>query len=154
MIFVYLDMTWAIFVKATLEQALRVGVRYGITNEVPDPNLPGLCTSANESLTACIIEHVQYAAGGLLAGSSGAGLISVTYWQPNSSGTLVQVTGTGANFGGNVLQVSVGDTAAGATSQFNLAMLVPTFVYSSSQNMLFTLSSADTLTGVTTPPPE
>lgn len=154
MIFVYLDMSWAIFVKATLEQALRVGVRYGITNEVPDPNQPGLCTGTNESLTNCIIEHVQYSAGGLLAGSGGASLITVTYWQPNSSGTLVQVTGAGANFGGNVLQVSIGDISAGASGQFNLGMLVPTFVNSGAQNMLFTLSSADTLTGVTAPPPQ
>jgi hypothetical protein len=158
MIFVYLDMSWAIFVKATLEQALRMGVRYGITNQVPDPNQPGLCSGTNETLSACITEHVQYSAGGLLAGPAGASLITVSYWAPNSSGTLTQVTGTGANFGGNVVAVSIGKITIGSTtvggSPFNLAMLVPTFVNSGSQYMNFTLCSADTLTGVTAPPPE
>ena len=159
MIFVYLDIAWAIFSKATLEQACRVGVRYGITNTVPDPNNAGLSNCGD--LTTCVKMHVQWAAGGaggtakplsggLLGGSAGYSLIHVHYYQANGTLTLTDVTTTedyagGANAGQNVMVVSV--------NSYPLTMLVPTQpFYNNATSSLVTVTSADTISGVLTYP--
>jgi len=150
MLFVYMDIAWAVYVKATLEQAVRVGVRYGITNVVPDPNRPELC-SAGSSLTDCVKMHVQWGAGspggttfplsgGLLGGSNGS-LISVTYYQPTTTG-LPLATGT-LDLSGNVMVVAV--------TNYPMTTLFPPYIAPPSTTNI-TVNSADTLSGVSTLP--
>ncbi len=153
MIFVYLDIAWGVFEKATLEQACRIGVRYGITNVVPDPNMPGLC-SAGDTLTHCVQEHVQWAAGaaqgasyplsgGLLDASvlTGTTSISVSYFMPTTAG-LPPATGI-LDSSGNVMVVSV--------NNFPIYTLLPPIVAPPSVSKI-TVSSADTLSGQSTLP--
>jgi hypothetical protein len=115
----FLQMTLAywVFAKVTLQQAVRAGVRYGVTNTLN--GCPGV---GGADLTTCIQRKVQWAAGGLLSGSN-INLIKVTMCHPPGStspvGTpCVDVTGTpGSNAGDNILQVSV--------ESFAIAPLLP-----------------------------
>ena len=156
MIFVQLDIAWGVFVKATLEQACRLGVRYAITNAVPDPNRPELC-SAGSSLSDCVTMHVQWAAGaaagrtlpltgGLLSGSAGANYIQIQYY-PAGSTTAVTPSGGSlpatANNGGNVILVSV--------TGYPISTLVGPYIAPPSVSTT-TVSSADTLTTVLNQP--
>jgi Flp pilus assembly protein TadG len=151
MIFIELDISWGIFVKATLEQACRVGARYAITNHIPDPNRPELCGSS-ATLTSCIKQHVQWAAGGtpgtdplnggLLGGTAGAAYVQVTYYPAGSTAPASGPTlPTTANDGGNVVMVSV--TGYPITTLFGPIIAAPSA-------SVTTVSSADTLTSVPT----
>jgi Flp pilus assembly protein TadG len=150
-LFVYMDIAWAIFVKATLEQAVRVGVRYGITNVVPDPNQPLLCAAAS-SLSDCVKMHVQWAAGstpgtsfplsgGILGGAANGALISVTYYEPTTAG-LPLATGT-LDASGNVMMVSI--------TNYPLYTLFPPYIAQPGTTNI-TVNSADTVSGVATLP--
>lgn len=158
MFFIELDVTWGVFLKATMEQACRIGARYGITNAVPDPNHPDLC-STGMSLTDCVKEHVQWAAGaapgasgplsgGLLGGANCFNtMIAVQYYAPNNAGGLTEVTGAAnANSGGNVIMVSV--------NNYPLTTLLPPFPGGETSNAAgtFWVTSADTMSSVLTPP--
>lgn len=97
MIIVIVDMAWAIFAQATLQQAVRMAVRDGIT-----------MTSAQVSgnLTDTVKADVQGHAMGLLNGSTGKAYIKVHYFDQDNPSTDVSGTATG-NRGGNVMQISV-----------------------------------------------
>ena len=104
MLFVLIDASWAIFAKATLQHAVHIGVRYGIT-------ITGTqATAAGESLTAMIKDAVQANAMGMLAGTTGRGYIKVHYFTQDStqaSGVKDVSTLSSGNSGGNLMQVSV-----------------------------------------------
>ncbi len=156
-IFVFMDIAWGLWIKATLEQAVRVGVRYGITNQVPNPLQTALCAGST-TLTDCIKQHVQYAAGasagasyplanGLLGGSDGA-YITVTYYPATGGGGPITSGGAGVqNAGGNILVVSIGDSSNGAPGLFPIPTLVPPLIALPSTSYT-TATSADTLTKV------
>ncbi len=88
--FMTLDSAWAVLVRATLQHAVREGVRYGVTGQ----------TSGNNGQIASIKAVAVSQAMGLLSGSQ-ADTLSVTFLNP---GTL---TATTSNNGGNIVQVSV-----------------------------------------------
>ena len=94
LVFLIMDMAWAFYVKATLQNAVREGVRYAITSQT----MTGLGQDAS------IKAVVQQNAMGLLNGSSGAALIGIQYYLAN---TLAPVSGLNSNAGGNVVQVYV-----------------------------------------------
>jgi Flp pilus assembly protein TadG len=94
MVFLIMDMAWAFYVKATLQNAVREGVRYAITSQ----------TMSGLGQDASIQAVVQTNAMGLLPGSAGAALINIQYYLPN---TLTPVSGLDSNAGGNIVQVSV-----------------------------------------------
>jgi Flp pilus assembly protein TadG len=94
MVFLILDMAWAFYVKSTLQNGVREGVRYAITSQT----MTGLGQDAS------IKSVVQQNAMGLLAGSAGAALINIQYFLPN---TLVPVSGLNSNQGGNIVEVYV-----------------------------------------------
>jgi len=111
---VLLDASWAIFAKSTLQRAVRIGVRTGIT-------LTASQMSHGACLTDAVKSTVQTNALGLLAGSSGLGLIKVNYFQPpavdsNSAATDVSANSDG-DLPGNIMQVSV--------QNFSLIPLLP-----------------------------
>lgn len=94
MVFLILDMAWAFFVRATLQNAVREGVRYAVTSQT----MTGLGQDAS------IKTIVQQNAMGLLSGSSGTSLIYIQYYLAN---TLAPVSGLNSNAGGNIVQISV-----------------------------------------------
>ena len=105
MMFVLVDSAWAIFVKSTLEYAVRAGVRQGIT-------ITGTqATAASSNQTAMVKAIVQGNSVGLLSGASGLSKIKVNYFlppAPNSNGAMTDVSNqTDGNAGLNVMQVSV-----------------------------------------------
>jgi Flp pilus assembly protein TadG len=98
------ELSLPIFKKSTFIAAVREGCRYGITYQ----------TTYNGtnygSQTAAIKAVVQANAMGFLAGTTGANMIFVKYYNPNSSPAFADVTagGTGiANADGNIIEVSV-----------------------------------------------
>lgn len=89
-IFLMLDISWAVFVKSSLQHAVREGVRYGITSR---------CKSGMHH-DASIRDVVRKQSMGLLAGAEDSA-ISIKYYIPD---TLAE---TNLNAGGNLIEVSV-----------------------------------------------
>jgi Flp pilus assembly protein TadG len=116
MVFYLLDVSWAIFVKSTLEYAVRAGVRQGIT-------ITGTQAAAasHSDLTTMVKKVVQANALGLLNGSSGLTKIQVNYLQPPAAGSAAAATDVSlqayGNSPGNIMQVSI--------HNFNLVPLAP-----------------------------
>ena len=113
MIMVLMDISWAVFVKATLQGAVRNGVRYGITVTGTQADAAGGC------LTDLVKAKVQSQSLGLLAGSSGLAKIKVRYFLP--SGTSAAPTDVSGQVDGNrplnIMQVSI--------ENFSLRALAP-----------------------------
>ena len=115
MILVFLDIAWAIFAKSTLNYAVRMGLRYGITVTGTQ------ATAAGSDLAAMTKAKVQANAVGLLAGSAGLAKIKIHFYQPpspgtNSAPTLVD-SNADANKPLNIMKVDV--------EGFTLSPLVP-----------------------------
>lgn len=105
MTFLLLDVAWGVFVKSTLQYAVRAGVRSGIT-------ITGTqATAANSNLTAMVKSIVQQKSLGILNGSNGLSKIKVRYYQPPSEGSTaaaVDVSGqSDGNAYPNIMQVSI-----------------------------------------------
>jgi len=104
MVTVLVDTSWAVYAKATLQRAVRIGVRTGIT-----------LTASQMATGACLTDTVkgivQSNAMGLLHGSSGLALIKVHYFEPpapSSTGAATDVsTQSNGDQSGNIMQVSV-----------------------------------------------
>jgi Flp pilus assembly protein TadG len=90
-----IDVAWSIFARATLQNAVREGVRFAVTGQV----LPG-----NTCLGTSVQQVVSQYSFGFITASNAANDVSVTYYSPTN---LAQVTGTGATDGGNVVQVAI-----------------------------------------------
>jgi len=116
MLTVTVDTAWAVFTKATLQRAVRIGVRTGITITKSQ-----LATSA--CLTDTVKNTVQSNATGLLKGSAKYALIKVHYFQPpatNSTGAAIDVSANAdGDQPGNIMQVSV--------EGYSLLALMPRF---------------------------
>ncbi len=145
MLLVLLDTAWAIFAKTTLQGAVRVGVRVGITLTAPQM-AQGAC------LTDTVKTTVQQNSMGLLAGSSGLKLIKVNYYLPpaaNSNGAVTDVsTLANGNAPGNIMQVSV--------QSFSLVPLLPrVFNWQTTPDrnpLIFNVYSADLIEPSRNPP--
>jgi Flp pilus assembly protein TadG len=89
-LFLLVDTSWALFVKATLQHAACEGVRYAVTGN----------TLSGQGQVASIESVVQSQAMGLLSGENAA-TVHVRFYQ---SDTLAQVS---SNVGGNLVIVSI-----------------------------------------------
>jgi len=92
-----IDVSVAIFMKNTMQYAVREGVRYGVTGQ----------TMSGNGAVASIKAVVQANSMGFLAGSTGLNYIEVHFYDPYSTPPLQEVTGVGANNTGHVLTVKV-----------------------------------------------
>jgi Flp pilus assembly protein TadG len=92
-----LDVAWAIFAQATIQEAVREGVRVGVTAKAS-----GSCTT----VTCTVQNTVQSYSFGFISPANASTLVQVSYYSPSST-VLTQVTGTGADVGGNIIQVTV-----------------------------------------------
>jgi len=97
MVVVLVDTSWAIYTKATLQQAVRMAVRDGVTVTT---------TTVSGNLTATVKTMVQQHANGILNGSTGLGYIKVHYFDQNNPSSDVS-NQTYGNQPGNIMQVSV-----------------------------------------------
>ncbi len=95
-VFLLMDLSLVIFLKATFQHAVREGVRYAMTGRTMD----GMGHDAS------IKQVVQTYAIGFLAGEEGAEKIKIRYFEP---GTMTEVTGAGSNRGGNIVEISIED---------------------------------------------
>jgi Flp pilus assembly protein TadG len=91
------DIAWAIFARATLQNAVREGVRFAVTGQI----LPG-----NTCLGPSVQQYVAQNSFGFIPTSQASQYIKVSYYSPVN---LAPVTGPGGPAGGNVVQVSAGD---------------------------------------------
>jgi hypothetical protein len=109
MIIVLVDLSWMIFAQATLQQAVRMAVREGVT-----------LTSAQVTgnLTDTVKAAVQYHSVGFLNGTTGKAYIKVHYFDQNNPSSDVSGQSWG-NTPGNIMQVSV--------QGFPLVPLLPRF---------------------------
>ena len=94
LLFLLMDLSWGIFAKASIQHAVREGVRYAVTSQ----------TDGSNGQVASIKNVVQQNAMGFLAGSSNYALINVNFY---AADTLAVLTGPGSNSGGNLVIVSV-----------------------------------------------
>ena len=111
---VLLNVSWGVYSKATLQRAVRVGVRRGVT-------VTGAQVPNGSSLTAMVKDTVQQNSMGMLSGDSKRQLIKVRYFKPPGAATSDPVTDVSANpdgnAAGNVMQVGI--------ENFSLLPLVP-----------------------------
>ena len=135
LMFGLLDIAFAIFVRNTMEFAVRQGVRYAVTSQ----------TMAGQGHDNSIKTIVNDNAMGLLnavsPGGNGMNQISIRYYNPVS---MALVAGAGSNIGGNIVVVS----AAG----LSWAWMVP--LLRAATPLQFSASSADIMeaTPVAGPP--
>jgi Flp pilus assembly protein TadG len=105
------DASWSIFTKATLQYAVRIGVRKGIT-------ITGTqASAAGETLTQLVKDTVQSSALGFLSGTTGRAYIQVHYLAQDSSaasGVSDVSTQSNGNAPGNIMQVSITNYPVGA----------------------------------------
>ena len=150
LVFLQLDIAFAIYAQATLLQAVRQGVRFGVTNQ----------TCGAGGVSACVKQTVVTASNGLLSGAFGNGeskITSTCYAYNATTGNLQQVssswTTVACNAGGNVLEVSV--------TGYSLPLLLPMFSYINGTSMIgsvsnapmtFNVSSADRFEPINNPP--
>lgn len=97
LMFLIVDIAWGVFVKVTLQHAVREGVRYAITSQTAT-NASG----ANMGHLGSIKARTIAAAGGILAGQEDK--VTVTFYTPDS---LVEDTSATRNRGGNVVMVNI-----------------------------------------------
>lgn len=105
MSFVLFDIAWAVFVKSTLQYAVRSAVRSGIT-------ITGTqATAAGSDLTSMVKAIVQQKSLGILSGPTGLAKIKVHYFQPPPEGSTAAATDVSGQPNGNVspniMQVSI-----------------------------------------------
>lgn len=98
LLFGIIDFAFAVFVRSSMEHAVREGARYAVTWSVK----PGFCQEAS------IKQVVQSASLGMLSGTN-ADKIKVRFFNPEAdsiTGEFTEIT-VGGNSPGNIVEVSV-----------------------------------------------
>lgn len=95
LVFLIINVGWIIFAKANLQEAVREGVRFGITGQV---------AAGQAGVTSSIRQVVQQYSGGFISAANAQSKISIQYFSPQ---TLTPVNGIASCAGGNVVEVSV-----------------------------------------------
>lgn len=88
-----IDLAMPMFIKSTFTNAVREGVRYGITYR----------TISGKTHSESIKTVVQESSLGFLSGSDGLSKIHVKFYTPAG----VEVTGADRNAGGNIVEVTI-----------------------------------------------
>jgi Flp pilus assembly protein TadG len=94
-LFAFVDFSMPIFLRSTLQSAVRAGVRYAVTYQ----------TAAGLGQDESIRQVVQQSALGLIDGPAGAASITISYYSP--ADLTDAITGVAGNAPGNVVEVSV-----------------------------------------------
>ncbi len=99
LMFMIVDIGWGIFIKVSLQHAVREAVRYAITSQTASDGSGG-----SLGHIASIKSVALKAAGGLLAGQESK--VSVRFYDAGSS-TLTEDLGPSRNRGGNIVMVNI-----------------------------------------------
>jgi len=126
--FLVLDAGWAVFIKATLQHAVREGTRYAVTGQTQN----GLGQSA--SIQAIVKKY----AFGLLDGTQ-ANKLNVNCWRPGDAKPN-PADATQCSVGGNVVEISI--------QGYNITPLAP--LLRSANPVVFAVSAADIVEGSAT----
>jgi Flp pilus assembly protein TadG len=94
-VFLIMNVGWVIFAKASLQQAVREGVRFGITGQV---------TTGQAGVSSSIRQVVQQYSAGFVSTANAQSKISIQYFSPQ---TLAPVSGVASCAGGNIVTVSI-----------------------------------------------
>ncbi len=150
MFFGLMEFSMAVFLKNTMQYAVRQGVRYAITSQTQvsgsswekyssdndyegDNGTHGHDASVKNVVVKNAFGYFHYLSpAGTGRPCSGRGCIQIDYFDPV---TLAAVTGVGSTAGGNVVQVTAHD--------LSWAWMVP--LLRSATPMKFTVSSADVM---------
>jgi TadE-like protein len=124
LLFGVIDIAFAIFVKNTMQFAVRQGVRYAVTSQT----LSGM--GQDLSIKTVVDTYSMGLLDGMSANHDGMASISINYFDPIS---LSQLNGAGSNVGGNIVVVSC--------NGLSWAWMVP--LLRNSAPMRFSVSSAD-----------
>jgi len=135
------DTAWAVFAKACLQRAVRIGVRTGVT-------LTASQIASGACLTDTVKGVVQQNALGLLNGSSGLAKVKVHYFQtpaPDSTGSATDVSNQASgDQWGNIMQVSI--------ERYSLVPLAPRLFPEDKSPLVITVSAADLIEPNASPP--
>jgi Flp pilus assembly protein TadG len=94
-VFLIMNVGWIIFAKASLQQAVREGVRFGVTGQV---------TTGQAGVSSSIRQVVQQYSGGFVSAANAQSKISIQYFSPQ---TLSPITGVTSCVGGNIVTVTI-----------------------------------------------
>ncbi len=119
-----IDIAFAIFVRNTMQFAVRQGVRYAVTSQT----MAGL--GQDDSIRTVVKTYSMGLLNGLSPGGDGMKQVSVSYYDAAS---LALLTGPGSNVGGNIVVVSC--------TGLSWTWMVP--LLRNSTPMKFAVSSAD-----------
>lgn len=133
LLFGLFDFSVAIFMRATMQHAVREGVRYAVTYQV----MSGMCQDAS------IKQVVKNSAGGFLTAAAHDSKIKVRYYLPTNLSS--EVTGSGSNAPGNVVEIGV--------EGFQWSWIAPLWRSASPFNInVYAADRMEALSGATTPP--
>ena len=139
-----IDFSMAVFLKNTMQFAVKQGVRYAITSQTgatpvaytsdfDNTGATGQDAAIKNTIVSNSFGYLHYVAPlGTGRPCTGRGCISIKYFDPV---TLVEVTGVGSNAGGNVVQITAHD--------LTWAWMVP--LLRSATPLKFAVSSADVM---------
>lgn len=104
-IFLIMDLSWAVFAKLALQNGVRAGVRYAVTSQ----------TSGSLGQVASIQQEVEKQTMGFLSDAQATSLVNVCFFSVSSNPPASLGCGTGAvassigppNSGGNLVIVSI-----------------------------------------------
>jgi Flp pilus assembly protein TadG len=142
--FALFDFGMALFMKNTMQFAVRQGVRYAITSQTQ--NGLGQDASIDAVITQYSFGFLPYLAPGPPTTTcTGTGCITINYYQQTlgSPPTLTQVSGAGSNAQGNIVQVTV----AGLKYSWMIPLL------RTATPLTFSVSSADIMEAQPNGPP-
>jgi hypothetical protein len=131
MFFALMDFSMAIFMKNTMQFAVRQGARFAVTSQV-EPGLGHDNSIKNVVQTNAFGFLTYLAPTGEGRPCSGQGCIHIDYFDPI---TMNLVSGANSNAGGNIVQISV--------ESLSWAWMVP--LMRSSTPLSFSVSSADVM---------
>ncbi len=116
LLFLLIDLSWGLLAKATLQHAVRSGVRYAVTNQTGTKKDP--VTGANIALgqVDSIKQVVKKQAMGFLSDADLNAKVFVRFYLV-TGGAPQLVTGAGSNMAGNLVVVSI--------ENFSLSPMVP-----------------------------
>ncbi len=121
LLFLVIDLAWAVFASASLQESVREGVRFAVTGQL----LPG---SQHQDDSICQV--VQKYSFGFVSSTNAASVIHINYYDPL---TLTEKTGPGSNAGGNLVKVTV--------TGLSLKPLMP--LWRSSSPLMLSASASD-----------
>jgi Flp pilus assembly protein TadG len=132
-LFALFDFSMPIFLRSTLQSAVRAGVRYAVTYQTA----PGF--GQDDSIR----QVVQQNALGFVDGAAGAAKIFVKYYAP--ANLSAEVTGVGSNGPGNVVEISVQNYMWGWVAPLSGTITQPLYATSA---LAISVSSADRMEGL------